>query len=81
MSKQTRGKEMYTEMVAALASNFHPTPSPIVQRFKFHSHIPVNLESRAGATGVTGAARAAPVFSQIKWWNVKAYEHYSMDNT
>ena len=29
--------------------------------------------SRAGATGATGAAMAAPDFVQIKWRHVKAY--------
>ena len=28
---------------------------------------------RAGATGATGAAMAAPVFGRIKWRHVKAY--------
>ena len=32
------GEKTYAELVAALVSHFNPTPSPIVQRFKFHSH-------------------------------------------
>ena len=39
---------MYTELVAALASHFNPTPSPIVLRFKFHSHSREPGESVAG---------------------------------
>ena len=38
MSPSKPEEKTYAELVAALASHFNPTPSPVVQRFKFHSH-------------------------------------------
>ena len=39
VSPSKPGEKTYAELVAALAKHFKPTPSEIVERFKFHSRV------------------------------------------
>ena len=39
VSPKKPGEKTYAELVAALSKHFRPTPSEIVERFKFHSRV------------------------------------------
>ena len=47
VSPKKPGEKTYVELVAALSKHFKPTPSEIVERFKFHSRVQKAGESIA----------------------------------
>ncbi len=39
ISPSRPGEKTYTELTPALSRHFHPTPSVIIERFRFHSRV------------------------------------------
>ena len=68
LSPAKQGDKTYEELIEKLSRHFHPAPSKIVERFKFHSRSRLPGESPATVADMLDTRR--PILRSTRTWNV-----------